>query len=174
MNSAKEYLSQHLRETEQKSDIVYFIVIVMSIVLSILGGLNLASSYNDALAIQAQEAEMRSFVTSYNQKLEELNKKPFRAINSEDLDETQSNLIFAVQSNKLVLSSLRNLSLQEDVDKEHGKSFEMTVIGSWADTVAFLEGFGTKDALVSMRNIRMLPEPDDRVKTTLIYKIYLK
>ena len=50
----------------------------------------------------------------------------------------------------------------------------MTVIGSWADTVAFLEGFGTKDALVAMRNIRMLPEPDDRVKTTLTYKIYLK
>ena len=44
MNSAKEYLSQHLRETEQKSDIVYFIVIVMSIGQPTHNGLNLASS----------------------------------------------------------------------------------------------------------------------------------
>ena len=73
--SVKEYLSQHLRETDQKSDIVYVGVIAGSILLSILGGLNLANSYSESLSVQEQATEMKTFVTNFNQKVNELNKE---------------------------------------------------------------------------------------------------
>ena len=174
MSSLKDYISQHLRETDQKSDIVYVGIIVGSLLFSTLGGLTLANSYREALAVKAQETDMRTFVTNYNQKLAELNKEPFRAINDEELDEVQSNLLFAVQVNNLELNTLRNLSIQTDMEKEHGKSFEMTLTGAWSDTVNFLKGFGTKDALIAIRNVRLTPESDGRIKTTIEYKICIK
>ena len=172
--SVKEYLSQHLRETDQKSDIVYVGVIAGSILLSILGGLNLANSYSESLSVQEQATEMKTFVTNFNQKVNELNKEDLRAITDDELDEVQSNLIFSVQVNNLELITLRNLSLQDDMEKEHGKSFEMTLVGSWKDSVNFIKGFGSKDALIAMRNVRFAPESDGRIRTTLEYKIYIK
>ena len=60
------------------------------------------------------------------------------------------------------------------MEKEHGKSFEMTLVGSWTDSVNFIKGFGSKDALIAMRSVRFAPESDGRIRTTLEYKIYIK
>ena len=170
----KNYLSQHLRETDKKSDIVYVGIVAGSILLSVFGGLNLLNSYRDAIAVQEQESEMRDFLVSYNQKVEALNKEQLRPISDVEVDEIQSKLLFSAQANNLELTSLRNLSLQDEQTKEHGKSFEMDLIGAWGSTVSFLENFGVKDTLISIRNVRLTPEQDGRVKTILEYKIYTK
>lgn len=170
----KNYLSQHLRETDKKSDIVYVGIVVGSILFSVFGGLNLLNSYRDAVAVREQETEMHNFLTSYNQKVDALNKEQFRPISDVELDEVQSKLLFSAQVNNLELTSLRNLSLQDEQAKEHGKSFEMDLLGTWGNTVSFLENFGVKNTLISIRNIRLTPEQDGRVKTILEYKIYTK
>lgn len=170
----KNYLSQHLRETDKKSDIVYVGIVAGSILLSVFGGLNLLNSYRDAIAVQEQEGEMRDFLVSYNQKVEALNKEQLRPISDVEVDEVQSKLLFSAQANNLELTSLRNLSLQDEQTKEHGRSFEMDLIGAWGSTVSFLENFGVKDTLISIRNVRLTPEQDGRVKTILEYKIYTK
>ena len=170
----KNYLSQHLRETDKKSDIVYVGIVAGSVLLSVFWGLNLLNSYRDAVAVQEQESEMRDFLTSYNQKVDALNKEQFRPISDIELDEVQSKLLFSAQVNNLELTSLRNLSLQDEQAKEHGKSFDMDLLGTWSNTVSFLENFGVKNTLISIRNIRLTPEQDGRVKTILEYKIYTK
>ena len=170
----KNYLSQHLRETDKKSDIVYVGIVAGSILLSIFGGLNLLNSYREAVAVQEQESEMRNFLTSYNQKVAALNKEQLRPIPDIEVDDVQSKLLFSAQANNLELTSLRNLSLQDEQAKEHGKSFEMDLIGSWGNTVSFLENFGVKDTLISIRNVRLTPEQDGCIKTILEYKIYTK
>ena len=65
--SIKEYLTLRLRETEQKSDIVYVGIIATSLLLITLGGFSTANSYRESLVIQQQEEEMRTFVNNYNQ-----------------------------------------------------------------------------------------------------------
>ena len=84
------------------------------------------------------------------------------------------NLIFSAQANHLELITLKNLSLQDNMEKEHGKSFEMNLLGSWADTVAFINGFSAKDALIAIRKVRFTPESDGKIKTTLEYKVFIK
>ena len=172
--SIKEYLSLHLRETEQKSDIVYVGIIATSLLLITLGGFSTANSYRESLVIQQQEEEMRTFVNNYNQSVKELNNEPYRAVASDELDDVQSNLIFSAQANHLELITLKNLSLQDNMEKEHGKSFEMNLLGSWADTVAFINGFSAKDALIAIRKVRFTPESDGKIKTTLEYKVFIK
>lgn len=117
---------------------------------------------------------MRTFVNNYNQSVKELNNEPYRAVASDELDDVQSNLIFSAQANHLELITLKNLSLQDNMEKEHGKSFEMNLLGSWADTVAFINGFSAKDALIAIRKVRFTPESDGKIKTTLEYKVFIK
>lgn len=87
--SIKEYLALHLRETEQKSDIVYVGIIATSLLLITLGGFSIANSYRESLVIQQQEEEMRTFVNNYNQSVKELNNEPYRAVASDELDDVQ-------------------------------------------------------------------------------------
>lgn len=157
-------------------------MLAYGIVLVVLGFCVFAASgqlwisWNTAINTQKQIGMMQQYILTWNEKARKVNNEPYKAVDIEQIDDIQSNLIFALQAHKLEMYSFKNMTSENEKAEKtaNGKSFEMSFKGSWGDTVHFLSNFHVRDALLSIRNLNLQPDKDGSVKTSLQYKIYTK
>lgn len=171
-----EKVKQYVPQFFEGNMLAYGIVlIVLGCCLFVVSG-QLWISWNTALETQKQIDTMHQYIFNWNEKAQKINNEPYKAVSTEQIDDIQSNLLFALQAHKLEMSSFKNMTTEnEKTEKaENGKSFEMSFKGSWSDTVHFLSNFHVRDALLSIRNLNLQPDKDGSVKTSLQYKIYTK
>lgn len=161
-----------------KDMLVYAILLTVLTALVFLTSSKLVLSFKAAMETREQIVLMQNSIADWNKTVKKISSEPYRAIQDSQLDDVQKNLLFNLQSNRLELTSFKNLvpaNANEKVEKAaSGKMFEMSFQGSWSDTVRFLSDFHVKDALISFRDLKISPERDHSVKTVVQYKIYIK
>lgn len=136
----------------------------------------LIMAWQSAIETKSQIEMMNKYITDYNEKTKKINSEPYRAIKIELIDDVQTNLIFSIKAHQLNLISFKNMTPQNEKAEKvsNGKEFEINFEGSWVDTVKFLSNFHIKDTLIAILNLRMEPNKDGSVKTSLHYKIYTR
>lgn len=171
MNKIKHYVQQI---TSGQGMLVYGIVIVVSILIVAALGIKLVASYRESVIMHEQIDTMNKYITSYNELAEKVNSSPFKAVSENQLDQVQSEIIQQVQSHNLQLMKLNSSAKNDTVSKTHGKTYELTTYGSWADTFHFIDQLGSKDALISERYVSMKADKTGMIQMVIEYKVYVK
>jgi len=153
-----------------KDMILSILLLIFLSVVVLAGGGKFTLAYQTATEIRQQIIDMNTFLDEYNQKVIQVNQAVYRPVKAEQVDNVQSNILLALQQYKLDLIGFKNVQTEKT---EVGKVYELTFQGSWESTVHFIENFHVRDALISIKDMKM-SEEKGIVKTVLQYKIYTK
>ena len=107
---------------------------------------------------------------NYQKQHQELSKFPKDIVDARDLEKTQSNIMFDIQSSDLNLISMRE-ELQNS--GEHGKAYTATFTGSYENTMRFLDSLHENHFLIGIKAFKTEAN-NGEMNTTLTYKIYTK
>lgn len=145
---------------------------VLIILVFVLSGLttHIGVSMKQRADTQQQIAAMETFVQNYQKQQQELNKFPKDIIDAKDLEKTQSNIMFEIQSNDLNLISMREESRNSG---EHGKAYTANFDGSYENTMQFLDSLHDNHFLIGIKAFKT-EVVNGKMNTTLTYKIYTK
>jgi hypothetical protein len=145
---------------------------VLIVLVFFLSGLttHIGVSLKQRSDTQNQIAAMETFVQNHQNELEELNKFPKDIISQKDIDKTQSNIMFEIQSCDLDLISMREETRNSG---EHGKAYTATFSGSYEDTMRFLDSLHENHFLIGVKAFK-IEAANGKMNTTLTYKIYAK
>ena len=153
-----------------KDMIVYAGVSILLVIGTFMATGSVIESYQSAQDIQQQVVQMQTFLTEWSNKTNFLNNESYRPVMEDQVDSVQSNLLLNLQANSLELTGFKSVKPTEAENKD--KNFEMVFKGSYENTMKYLNAFHAKDALISIRNLKMQPEKG-AIVTTIQYKIYV-
>lgn len=145
------------------------ILLLLVFLLSTLTS-HLIISYREKTEAEQRIAMMQSYLREWEAKSEELAASPMRPVGAAQADRAQTEIVFAIQSGKLNLVSMKG---DQRAQEANGKAYTAEFTGSYADTMRFLAGFGTRGALVGIRHLSLAAK-DGQIKAELAYKIYTK
>jgi len=174
MNKIKQYLQPILSGQNGQGMMIYGIFLLVGVIAVIGLGIKTAAAYRESVIVSEQKDTMIKYIDSYNNLANKINKARFKAVSEEQLDNVQSEIIMQVQAHNLQLIKLNSPGKNDNVSKIHGKTYELTVLGAWADTFHFIDQLGSKDALISERYISMKPDKSGQIQTVIEYKVYVK
>ena len=144
--------------------------------LLLIGGLCMTAvlflSLGKLATLQQQAAEIRAAMTAWQEQAAFINKHIDRPVLPEQIEAVSSDILSAVQAHQLELISYQSLH-RSDEEEASFQTSTLSVRGSYANSITFLEDFRAKDALVSIMSIRMYLV-DGYVQTDLRYRIYTK
>lgn len=158
----EEQLKELLR-SNQRVIILAAVAIVLGFLLMFLGGEAL-SAYNNYQAKTEEVTKMTHEVSEFQQQDAFLKNQPLRPIPEEQVPAVQGELLLLAQAHHLQLDS-------SQADPSSKGTYSMKLTGTYADTVAFLRGFGSGDALVNLLTISMQPK-NGLIETNLSYRVY--
>lgn len=140
-------------------------------VVSMTGRVYLA--YDHQQQINAQSSEMRQTIKDLSGQADEINKQKYRPVEEKQVPSVQSDIMLAVQSHQLQLTALKPLSAEKKAGKS--QTFELHVVGTYEQTMAFLQNFHARDALIDIFKIGFKPDNGKgTIETDLVYRIYVK
>lgn len=134
-----------------------------------LGKVGLA--YNEANETMAKVEEMTAFVGEWNKQRQTVEKAKARPVPPAAVDQMQSDILLNLAANELQLTSFK--TIQTDVKKANGLTYEMTCRGSWENTARMLEAFASGKALIGIERLKLAPS-GELVEAKIMYKIYVK
>lgn len=169
MEKIKKQLEDLLKGQDM---LVYAVLVLILIGISFFCLGKVLMAYDHANEIHKQITAMKLHVDEYNKKAMELNAAPYRPVSTEQIDNVQSNILLSLQANQLELVGFKNIkSTEKNIT---GQVFELEFLGLWPSTVHVIQNFHVRDALISIKNIKFVPEKGGKVKTSIQYKIYAK
>ena len=171
MNKIKQYLQPIL---SGQGMIVYGIFVLVGVIAVVGLGIKTIAAYRESVIVTEQKDTMTKYIESYNNLAKKINEAKFKAVSEDQLDNVQSEIIMQIQTHNLQLIKLNSPGKNDNVNKIHGKAYELTVLGAWADTLHFIDQLGSKDALISDRYISMKPDKSGQIQTVIEYKVYVK
>lgn len=130
-------------------------------------------AYNHQQEIQQQSNEMRTTIKKLSEEAEIINKMDYRPVEEKQVPNVQSDLMLALQSHQLKIGSLKEVSAGGKKSKH--KTFDLRVNGTYEQTMAFLQNFHARDALLSIFKLSMKPvSGKGLIETDLVYRVYVK
>lgn len=169
MEKIKKQLADLLKG---KDMFVYAFLVLVLTGVSFFGLGKVLMAYDRANEIHQQITTMQLYVDDYNKKAVQLNAAPYRPVSTEQIDNVQSNILFSLQANQLELLGFKNIRATEK--NANGQIFEIEFLGTWPSTVHVIRNFHVRDALISIKDIKLVPEKGGKVKTSIQYKIYAR
>lgn len=155
---------------EHKRLVIQIVVLTVLIFLVSMLTSHLFISYKEKTDKQQQIAIMQSFINEWKDKNEQLNKNTMRPVEAKVLDTVQTDIIFGLQANKVNITSIKD----EKGDKSaNGRSYTADFNGQYPDVMRSLQHFQSKDALVSLRHVKMEMK-NGLVSSQVTYKIYTR
>ena len=174
--------------------IVAVVCVVFGVGLTFATG-KLFVDYSAAQEIQKQILTMEEYLQKFEEKQNRVEREKFRPIESKELENVQAEILLAVQGNNLKMEGLRSIKDDDKIESSEPKSdaeevvnnaekkrrknislnkaYELTISGSYDDTMKFLYNFHAGKALIKMRALNIMPE-NEGYKTKMNYKIYVK
>lgn len=156
---------------KEKSLLISVLSVIFLLLIVIATSTKLVSSYQTAQQVKQQVNTMNTFLDEWKHKTDFLNKENYRPVKENQVDFVQSDLLANLKANTLELKGFKAIATNEKGSKD--RNFEMTFSGSYESTIAYLNNFHTKDALVNIYNLKMQSE-NGKIKTVIQYKIYVK
>jgi|GEM_PF-1458648 len=174
--------------------IIFVICAVLGVLITAASG-KVLMDYTTAQETESKIGTMEEYLEKFQSKKKQLEGEAKRPIDTKELENVQAEILSAVQNNNLKMEGLRSIKdddkkvstepkndAEEVVDgkKENrrknvskNKAYELTISGSYEDTMNFLSNFQKQRALVTMRALTITPE-NENYKVRLNYKIYVK
>lgn len=122
-------------------------------------------------ALHRQADEIRETMTEWQEKAKFINGKVYRPVLAEQIDAVSSDIFHAVEVHHLELIAYQ--SLHHSPEETEFQTFSLSVKGSYANSIAFLEDFRAKDALITIMSMTMYPL-EENIQTDLRYRVYIK
>ena len=122
-------------------------------------------------ALHRQADEIRETMTEWQEKAKFINGKAYRPVLAEQIDAGSSDIFHAVEAHNLELIAYQ--SLHHSQEETEFQTFSLSVKGSYANSIAFLEDFRAKDALITIMSTTMYPL-EENIQTDLRYRVYIK
>lgn len=122
-------------------------------------------------ALHRQADEIRETMTEWQEKAKFINGKAYRPVLAEQIDAVSSDIFHAVETHHLELIAYQ--SLHHSQEETEFQTFSLSVKGSYANSIAFLEDFRAKDALITIMSTTMYPL-EENIQTDLRYRVYIK
>lgn len=129
-------------------------------------------AYDQANDVKTKTESMKAYVEEYSTKAGQLNHESYRPVKNEQVENVQSNILLLLQVNQMNLIGFKNVKTSEK--NQTGQIYEIDFLGSWPATVQVLRNFHVRDALISTKSIKFVPDKGGAIKTTMQYKIYSK
>ena len=121
--------------------------------------------------LHRQADEIRETMTEWQEKAKFINGKAYRPVLAEQIDAVSSDIFHAVETHHLELIAYQ--SLHHSQEETEFQTFSLSVKGSYANSIAFLEDFRAKDALITIMSTTMYPL-EENIQTDLRYRVYIK
>ena len=122
-------------------------------------------------ALHRQADEIRETMTEWQEKAKFINGKAYRPVLAEQIDAVSSDIFHAVEAHHLELIAYQSLHHRQE--ETEFQTFSLSVKGSYANSIAFLEDFRAKDALITIMSTTMYPL-EENIQTDLRYRVYIK
>lgn len=143
-------------------------LLILTFILSLLSS-HLILSYHEKAEKEQQIATMQLFLKSWQEKNAELNASSMRPVDSKQVDQVQTDIIFGMQSYGLNLISMK----EEKSKDQNGRIYTAEISGTYENTMRCLQNFHAKDALIGIKSLKM-SEKNGALNTKLTYKIYTR
>ena len=181
---------------DRKLAIIFGGCIALGVILTLAIG-KMLSDYTAAEEIKVQVTAMKEYLEKWQEKEEKLNRELYRPVEPEEVEHIQAEILLLVKANNLKMEGLRSIR-DEDIRSEssektndaeevvngegekrrrnnisRNKAYELTVSGSYEDTMKFLFQFRVQRALLNIRALSITPE-NEIYKVKINYKIYVK
>lgn len=154
--------------------VVYLLAVTLLALGAFYGFGKLGIAYQTAQETKEKIADMLAFVSDWNQQVTKLNQEPYHPIREDQVDDVQSQILLLMAVNQLSMNNFKSIQDTNTQKKPSGSVYEMEIEGPWESTVRILENFHVRDALISIQDVKMVPNKAGGVKTSLQYKIYIK
>ena len=122
--------------------------------------------------LHRQTNEIRATMTEWQEKAVFINGQMYRPVLAAQIDSVSSDLFVAAETHHMELVSYQALQ-RSNHDDTAFQTFTLSVKGSYTDSIAFLENFHAKDALITIMSMKMYPVEGD-IQTDLHYRVYIK
>lgn len=134
-------------------------------------------AYGHQQEIQQQSDEMRSTIQALTTQEEEINNQKYRPVTAAQVPSVQSDIMLSVQSHELHLDNVKVGSSSSSNNNENlptPQTYDLQITGAYGNTIAFLQNFHARDALINILSIDMKPNEDGTIISNISYRIYVK
>ena len=174
--------------------IIAVVCIAFGIFITLASG-KMLMDYTSSEEIKAKIVTMEEYLQKFAEKEKQVEREQYRPIESKELENVQAEILLAVQENNLKMEGLRSIKDDDQIESSapkndaeevvegknnkkrkevsRNKAYELTISGSYEDTMNFLFNFHVDNALMTMRALAITPD-NENYKTKLNYKIYVK
>lgn len=168
--------------------------ITVLVIAAFYMGSSLVSGYKKSAEIQAQTESMKNSITDFKNQTAFVNNQDFRPVPADKVDAVQADLMMAFKTYQLNLTGYKVAAGSDaqkkgkvvdkkakDGDKEtknNGgsgtyKAFDITLEGSYENTVKMLMDFKSSDALIKIMELSMKPKAG-LIEMRIVYRVYTK
>lgn len=162
-----------------KKLIIYTTITAIIIGLTVGVWINVGIVYKSSHDIKSEKETMIKTIDKYNIQAKEINKEPYRPVDSDLINNVESNIMMMLEMHNLNLENFNPEQKGRIKDtKSNGEIYDLTFTGTWQNTIDVLTNWHSKDALIGIKYLEVEPmenvDVPQMVKTTLQYKIYKK
>ena len=157
-------------------------LLMLTIIVVLLGFASVSMAgraiynYHESLQIKDQIKQMKKEIADYQKKNEQLNSQPYRPVTMDKVDHIQADVLLAIQACNLKMQDYKAENFNQGRNNNQGvsyQSFNVSFIGSYDNTMRFLQNFGDKDVLMNLMEVDMSPDKG-QIKTSINYRIYTR
>lgn len=121
--------------------------------------------------LHAKSDEINDTLNRWTSNAAYINNQSYRPVLPEQVDTVSADIFNAVLEHRLGLVSFNTLPRRDTSDSYI--TYVLSLRGTYTDTLSFLEDFHSKDALITIMELRMMPD-GDQILTELSYRVYVK
>ena len=121
--------------------------------------------------LHAKSDEINDTLNRWTSNAAYINNQSYRPVLPEQVDTVSADIFNAVLEHRLGLVSFNTLPRRDTSDSYI--TYVLSLRGTYADTLSFLEDFHSKDALITIMELHMKPD-GDQILTELSYRVYTK
>lgn len=171
MNKIKAALQSSAVRGSNTMLIILSLTFVLGLVTIMLGSKSFIT-YKTAKEIQQKTESMHQTIDEWKQKVRVIEQEKLRPVAVNQIDSVNSDILFALQANKLVLNDYQAV-YDTDSDKNKYRTFILKVSGQYQNVIKFLINFKSKDALINILTISMQSR-QGIINADLRYRVYTK
>lgn len=171
MNKLKAALQSGAVRGSNTMLIIVLLTFVLALVTVMLGSKSFIT-YQTAKETQQKTESMHKTIDEWKQKVSIIEQEKLRPVAVNQIDSVNSDILFALQANKLVLNDYQAV-YDTDSEKNNYRTFILKVSGQYQDIVKFLMNFKSKDALINILTISMQSR-QGFINADLRYRVYTK
>lgn len=173
MKEFLENMSLSLLKNNKRIILVIALSVFLGLITIVMGSEAIAC-YRSAMKISDENLAMKKTIDDWREAVAFIDKQKYRPVEKDSVPSVTSDILMELQSYNLKLTDFKDVSgaVQGKKDTNY-RVFMLKFSGDYANTVRFFSNFHARDALLNIRQLKMVPK-DKEIETEMFYRIYMK